>query len=108
MIDVVDDETSEVIKEGYVNLWRDGTLIKKAKIKNGSVSFEELCEVVYGVGIISVGYENIEFEVNLDCNEEKEIFKSSLKVIYLLTLNLLELLKKIKMSITLLYIRKTM
>ncbi len=71
---VKDSKTGEAVADAKVNLWRGGKLIEDLKTnQDGEVIFDGLCEGGFGVGIIREGYEAQEFEVELDCDEEKEI-----------------------------------
>jgi hypothetical protein len=72
-----DKATGENISQGTVKLWKDGKLLaSKALNESGYAVFEGLCEGKYGVDILSELYENIEFSIELGCNENKVLEKS--------------------------------
>lgn len=70
-----DNETNEPINGATVKLWKDGKVVEEAKVKDGKVVFDNLCEGEYGVDIMHESYENIEFVFELECNETKEFEK---------------------------------
>ena len=70
-----DSETSEILNGAVIKLWQDGKLIEKAITGEGYAVIDNICEGNYWVDIIHEGYEAIEFEIEFDCNETKEITK---------------------------------
>ncbi len=75
-----DSESGEKITNAYIKLWQDGKLIEKAQVNESGVAIiDNICEGKYGVDLIAEGYENIEFEVEFDCDEVKEIEKKLTK-----------------------------
>ncbi len=70
-----DKKSGEALNGAKVRLWKDGDLVKKVKVENGYAKFTDLCEGKYGVDILAEGYSNIEFHVEMGCDEEKEVVK---------------------------------
>lgn len=70
-----DKDTGKIIKGTKVILWKDGGIVEKKYVEREYVLFEDLCEGKYGIDIIAEGYEDIEFLVELGCDEVKEIIK---------------------------------
>jgi hypothetical protein len=72
---VKDSETEESLNGSIVKLWKDGNMLTKKTVENGSVLFTGLCEGNYGVDILNESYQNIEFLIELDCDDTLEITK---------------------------------
>lgn len=70
------DENGEAIERGKVKLWKGGEPYETYTFENGEIVIENLCEGVYGVDIQSEGYGTIEFEIEIDCDEELEISRT--------------------------------
>ncbi|MCK5742906.1 MAG: hypothetical protein KAH48_11860, partial [Chlorobi bacterium] len=70
-----DADSGEKLRYALVRLYFNGKKIAEKKSGEGYVMFEDLCEGKYGVDILAEGYKNIEFHVELSCNEEKELHK---------------------------------
>ncbi|MFP4369773.1 MAG: collagen binding domain-containing protein [Candidatus Kapaibacterium sp.] len=66
----------EALNGALVKIWKNGKLKEKLEVKEGAAIFDGLCEGVYGFDIIKSGYKHFEFEVELGCNEVKEIEKN--------------------------------
>lgn len=77
---VKDSTNNESINGAKVNLWRSGKLYSSKKTENGKVIFEKLCEGKYGIDIQHEKYKNIEFEIELACNQIIEITKNLIPV----------------------------
>ncbi len=71
----IDKNTKQIITGATVKLWKDGKLINKKVTENDYVIFEKLCKGAYGVDIEHENYKNIEFSIELGCNEAKMINK---------------------------------
>jgi|GEM_PF-693717 len=78
-IEVQDKDTKELIKNATIKLWKDGKLQHEKIAKDGRIVFEELCKGKYGVDIIHEDYENIEFNFEVDCKEDKKFEKELVK-----------------------------
>ncbi|MDP0941425.1 hypothetical protein, partial [Klebsiella quasipneumoniae] len=75
----VQNESGEKIKNAEVRLWKDGKKIESGKSVDGYVYFDDLCEGKYGISIFADNYKEIEFNVELGCNEQKVIEKKLVK-----------------------------
>ncbi|MFP4529530.1 MAG: hypothetical protein ACLFQX_13365, partial [Candidatus Kapaibacterium sp.] len=75
IIDVKESGSGERISGVKVRLWKDGHKIETQQTSNGRVVFDGLCEGEYGIDLLSENYTNIEFVVDLECNETIEIVK---------------------------------
>ena len=64
-----DAETKTVIKGAEVKLWHSGNVIADAVCGESYALFEDVCEGSYVVEIIAEGYQDVEFEVRIGCNE---------------------------------------
>jgi len=71
-----DSETEEVINGAKVRLWQGGTKIREVIVKNGYAVLEEICEGNYGVSILHEEYENIEFELEVGCDDTLEVVRT--------------------------------
>jgi uncharacterized surface anchored protein len=79
-VNVRDSATNAALTGAKVRLWKGGKLFLQAvTTPNGVVGFEDLCSGKYGVDIIREGYNPIEFNVTLACNERVELTKLLLK-----------------------------
>ncbi|MGE5479512.1 MAG: MSCRAMM family protein [Chloroflexota bacterium] len=63
------------INGAKVVLWKNGKQITSKISENGYVLFENLCEGTYGLDIFKEQYKHIEFQVELGCNDNKEVEK---------------------------------
>ncbi|TAL70430.1 MAG: hypothetical protein EPN82_02125 [Bacteroidetes bacterium] len=70
-----DKDTHEPLNGATVKLWHNGNLIATKAVENGVAIFSELCEGNYVMDIIKEGYQHIEFEIELGCNQTKEVVK---------------------------------
>lgn len=74
---VKDDQSGQALKNAKVRIWNGRQqLTYKVSDDNGMVVFEELCKGTYGVDIIREGYQSIEFQFEVNCNDTKEITKT--------------------------------
>ena len=64
-----DKETNEALTGATVKLWKDGKLLETIVVEEGKAVFDGLCEGKYGMDIIMEGYHDIEFTVEIPCNE---------------------------------------
>jgi 5-hydroxyisourate hydrolase-like protein (transthyretin family) len=72
-----DKETGEFLNGAEIKIWKKGQLLGSLKSENGNpVIFRELCKGTYGFDIFKNGYKHIEFQVEIDCNETKEVSKT--------------------------------
>ncbi|MFC2131333.1 SpaA isopeptide-forming pilin-related protein [Bacteroidota bacterium] len=79
---VKDSVTNNAIKNALAKLWRDGKVIAEAKSGNdGLITFTGLCEGTYGIDLMHEHYKNIEFAVELDCNDTLELHKSLVQML---------------------------
>ena len=68
-------DTHEPLNGAIVKLWHNGNLIGTKTVENGVAKFFELCEGNYAMDIIKDGYQHVEFEIELGCNQTKEVVK---------------------------------
>jgi protocatechuate 3,4-dioxygenase beta subunit len=75
---IVKDENGNVLKNAAVRLWKGSKKLTELKTDaNGYVEFKELCESdEYSISIFADGYEELEFEFDLDCNKELSFEKT--------------------------------
>ena len=74
---VRDQENNSVLANALVKLWRGGRIVEDLRTNGDGVAiFDGLCEGGYGVEVIREGYQRIEFEFELDCNQQKEITRT--------------------------------
>ncbi len=74
---VTDKETGEPVNNARVGLWRDGKLIEDPRTNaEGKVVIDGLCKGNYGVGLTAEGYDGIEFEFEIGCDEDKSLEKT--------------------------------
>lgn len=52
-----------------VKLWKNGKLIRTINTENGYVIFRELCEGSYGFSIHKSGYQGLEFQTEVECDD---------------------------------------
>ena len=71
----VKDENGESIKGAKLTLWKDRDKVETLETDGDGVVFDGLCEGKYGVDIEHDDYDNIEFEVEIGCDEDKTIEK---------------------------------
>ena len=72
----VKDKDGKAINNARVGLWRDGKLIEDPRTNaDGLVVIDGLCEGKYGVGVTAEGFEGIEFEFEIGCDEDKSLEK---------------------------------
>ena len=74
-----DEQSGESLNGAIVKLWKDGKLLKEAKVANGVAVFENLCEGRYELSITAEGYKGIEFVQELGCNKTVEVVKKLAK-----------------------------
>ncbi|MEJ5286317.1 MAG: hypothetical protein CH6_2597 [Candidatus Kapaibacterium sp.] len=73
---VVKNGDGQPIPQAKVTIWKSGTKLGYYLTNDdGVVVFRELCNGKYGFDIQKEGYKSIEFNVEIGCNEEKEITK---------------------------------
>ncbi len=77
---IIKDDKGNVLKNAAVRLWKGSKKLTELKTDaNGYIEFKELCESdEYSISIFADGYEEFEFEFDLDCNKELS-FEKSLK-----------------------------
>jgi hypothetical protein len=66
---VKDKNTGSVITGATVKLWKAGAIVATKTVSGDYVVFERVCKGVYGIDIIAEGYQSIEFQVEVGCNE---------------------------------------
>jgi hypothetical protein len=66
---VKDKNTGSIITGATVKLWKSGTLVSTKTVSGDYVVFEKVCKGTYGMDIIAEGYQGIEFQIELGCNE---------------------------------------
>lgn len=69
---IVKDDKGNVLKNAAVRLWKGKNKLTELKTDaNGYIEFKELCESdEYSISIFADGFEEFEFELDLDCNKE--------------------------------------
>ncbi len=74
----VKDKDGNVLKNAAVRLWKGSTKLTELKTDaNGYVEFKELCESnEYSISIFADGFEEYEFDFDVDCNKELTFEKS--------------------------------
>ncbi|MGC8956725.1 MAG: carboxypeptidase regulatory-like domain-containing protein [Candidatus Kapaibacteriota bacterium] len=73
---VVKDSTGEPISQAKVTIWKSGNKLGYYLTNNdGVVVFRELCKGVYGFTVQKDGFKSIEFNIEIGCNEQKEVTK---------------------------------
>ncbi|MBI5326184.1 MAG: hypothetical protein HZB41_13095 [Ignavibacteriae bacterium] len=70
-----DKDTQDPLNGATVKIWKNGQLIGTKTVENGVAKFFELCEGNYVMDIIKEGYQHSEFEIELGCNQTKEVVK---------------------------------
>lgn len=70
------DEDGNIIENAKVRLWKNGDMVAYAYSENGYAELEDICKGNYWIDIIAEGYDDIEFEVSIDCAEELEYNKT--------------------------------
>jgi hypothetical protein len=66
---VKDKNTGSIITGATVKLWKSGTLVATKTVSGDYLVFERVCKGIYGMDIIAEGYQGIEFQVEIGCNE---------------------------------------
>ncbi|MBM2814547.1 MAG: hypothetical protein HW421_1309 [Ignavibacteria bacterium] len=69
------NRNQEVLNGATVRIWKDGQLFRTVTVTNGVAFISGLCQGVYGVDITKEGYRGVEFQVEIGCNENKEVTK---------------------------------
>lgn len=70
------DKDEKPIKKAKVKIWKDGKLLEEAKTNEAGLAiFDGICEGKYGVDIIHENYKDIEFMLEVGCNEEVVVEK---------------------------------
>lgn len=73
----VRNSENQPIVQAKVIIWKNGTKLGYYYTNNdGYVVFRELCKGTYAFDVQREGYKSIEFSVEVNCNEEKEITKT--------------------------------
>jgi len=71
---VVKDSDNQPLTQAVVRIWKDGSKLNESKTNSdGYVIFSKLCQGKYGLEITKEGFKQVEFTVELGCNEEKVV-----------------------------------
>lgn len=70
-----DSATNTALNGATVKIWKNGNLIGTKTVAEGMAKFENLCEGTYGFDIIAENHKSIEFQVTIECNQNKEVVK---------------------------------
>jgi hypothetical protein len=68
----------EILTGAKVRLWKGGSNIRTETMSSGGVTFRELCEGNYGISINAEGYNGVEWEFELGCNDTLETITKTL------------------------------
>lgn len=74
----VKNSGGEVLNHATVKLWKGGQLLKTLTMSSEGVTFKDLCKGDYGISINAEGYNGMEFNIGLDCNDTLETFNKVL------------------------------
>ncbi|MFH1051773.1 MAG: carboxypeptidase regulatory-like domain-containing protein [bacterium] len=73
---IQDSENGLNIKGAVIKLMKDGKIVSQKTQEGDAVVFEKLCEGNYRIVAVAEGYEGIEFDVEMGCDDIKNIEKS--------------------------------
>ncbi len=74
-----DSANGDILTGAKVVLWSGGKVLATKYVEHDFVVFTNICEGLYGVDIVKEGYDAIEFNVEMGCNDTVEFNKAILK-----------------------------